>query len=78
LTSLKSNLLLASPSPTPIASAPRMVNVYFHVIMGSKYEGSITTRQIASQIAVLNADFAGSFRFKLVSVSCTLCCLGKI
>ena len=56
---------------TAAAFAPTEVRVYFHVITdGTK--GKLTDTQIADQIAVLNAAFAGTgFDFTLVSTDRT-------
>lgn len=53
--------------------APRVFNVYFHVIKSTAGAGSISNQQIQDQISVLNAAYApNSWSFNLVSVDTTV------
>ncbi len=70
-------------APSRGFTAPQTINVYFHVIckgsgtncMGGVSEGNVPLTQIADQIKVLNARYAGSpatgLDFKLASVDYT-------
>lgn len=49
-----------------------VVNVYFHVITSSSGQGALSAKQIADQVAVLNAAYANSgFSFNLVAADVT-------
>ncbi|KAJ3414611.1 hypothetical protein HDV05_006252 [Chytridiales sp. JEL 0842] len=50
---------------------PVNVNVYFHVIQKANGEGRVDAATIDQQIAVLNRDFGGRFKFTLVATDYT-------
>ncbi|KAJ3211176.1 hypothetical protein HDU67_004735 [Dinochytrium kinnereticum] len=53
------------------ALATKTVNVYFHVITTTTGTGALTDAAIASQMAVLNADYGGNYNFVLAGTDRT-------
>ncbi len=57
--------------PGPTVQFPVTVNVYFHVIRASSGAGNVSDADIADQIDVLNAAFAGTATFVLAGITRT-------
>ncbi|KAJ3096675.1 hypothetical protein HDU96_000685 [Phlyctochytrium bullatum] len=64
-------LLAANATEGFTTLAAKNINVYWHTITTTTGTGSLTDAAIASQIRVLNNDFAGQYTFTLVSTDRT-------
>src|SRR5262245_14424101 len=63
---------LLAQADTAYITASRNIPVYWHSIRSASGAGGVTTQQIADQISVLNAAYAGtSFSFTLTSTNTT-------